>query len=138
MKDKEQGSHAHVESIDVESKDATKASLAAHAEQSNSTEHSLTVREAINAYPMALFWCFGVSLCVIMEGYDQILIQSLFAYPTFQKKYGDFVETDSNGTEHYQLSAAWQAGLANSATVGAVFGTLLNGLVAPCTCYQLF
>jgi hypothetical protein len=33
-------------------------------------EHSLTVREAIRAYPMAIFWSLMVSMCVIMEGWS--------------------------------------------------------------------
>ncbi len=49
-------------------------------------EQSLTVREAIRAYPMAIFWCLAVSFCVIMEGYDTILIGNLYAFPTFQRK----------------------------------------------------
>ncbi|KAH7367480.1 alpha-glucosides permease MPH2/3 [Plectosphaerella cucumerina] len=86
-------------------------------------EHSLTVREAIRAYPMAIFWSLMVSMCVIMEGYDAILIGNFFAYPAFAEKYGQYV--DERG--QHQLSAAWQATLGNASTVGCFFGTIING-----------
>lgn len=101
--------------------------VATDAQDSVAIEHSLTPWQAIKAYPMAVFWCFVVSTCVVMEGYDQILIGSLFAYPSFQVKYGTFVGVTNTTRSGYQLSAAWQAGLSNGSTVGAFFGTLLNG-----------
>ncbi|WQF77442.1 Putative major facilitator, sugar transporter, major facilitator superfamily [Colletotrichum destructivum] len=88
-------------------------------------ERSLTPREAIRAYPMAVFWSLVVSLCVIMEGYDTILIGSFFAHPEFAKKYGD--GQDSEGRD--QLSALWQAILGNSSTVGCIFGVVANGFI---------
>ncbi|KZL71000.1 maltose permease MAL31 (alpha glucoside transporter) [Colletotrichum tofieldiae] len=88
-------------------------------------ERSLTPREAIRAYPMAVFWSLIVSLCVIMEGYDTILIASFFAHPEFAKKYGD--GQDSEGRD--QLSALWQAVLGNSSTFGCIFGVVANGFI---------
>jgi SP family general alpha glucoside:H+ symporter-like MFS transporter len=61
-----------------------------------------------------------------MEGFDQILIQSFYAYPQFQIKYGTYVGIGSTG---YQLSAAWQSGLSNASGVGGFFGALMNGSV---------
>lgn len=43
------------------------------AKEATETEHRLTPREAIKAYPMAIFWSLMMSTCVIMEGYDTIL-----------------------------------------------------------------
>lgn len=107
-----------------------KGRLDADALQSAQIEHSLTVRDAIAAYPAAIFWSFAVSGCVIMEGYDQILVQSLFAYPTFQKQYGNPTGARyADGQPKYEISAAWQAGLTNASGVGAFFGVLLNGYV---------
>jgi MFS transporter, SP family, general alpha glucoside:H+ symporter len=60
---------------------------------------------------------------VPQEGYDTILINNFYAYPTFQKKYGTYFPEIGK----YQLPAAWQAGLSNAAGVGAFFGALLNG-----------
>lgn len=50
------------------------------------TENELTPMQAIKAYPAAIFWALMVSMCVVMVGYDTILIGNFFAYPTFQKK----------------------------------------------------
>jgi hypothetical protein len=60
--------------------------LSQAAEDRSNVEHTLTPGQAIKAYPMAIFWCLAVSMCVIMEGYDTILIGNLFAYPSFQRK----------------------------------------------------
>ncbi|KAL2695086.1 hypothetical protein AAEP93_004147 [Penicillium crustosum] len=103
--------------------------LTVDAQQSAALAHNLTVRDAIRAYPMAIFWCLSISMCVIMEGYDQILVPSLYAYPTFQRKYGSVVSHNADGSPNYQLTAAWQAGLSNAAVVGAFTGTWVNGYV---------
>ncbi|KAI8314702.1 Alpha-glucosides permease MPH3 [Colletotrichum sp. SAR11_59] len=52
-------------------------------------EHNLTFRQAFGIYYKAILWCLVISTCVIMEGYDQILVQSFFAYPQFQIKFGE-------------------------------------------------
>jgi SP family general alpha glucoside:H+ symporter-like MFS transporter len=85
-------------------------------------EHNLSPWQAIKVYPMAIFWAVLVSMCVVMEGYDTILISNFYAYPTFAKKYGTYFPGVG-----YQLTAAWQAGLGNASGVGAFFGVLLNG-----------
>lgn len=87
-------------------------------------DQGLTIREAIRGYPKALFWSLMVSTCVIMEGYDTILIPNFFAYPEFQKKFGY-----PTGNGDYQLSPAWQAAVGNAAGIGAFFGALANGLL---------
>ncbi|KAL1890118.1 hypothetical protein Sste5346_008410 [Sporothrix stenoceras] len=88
-----------------------------------SREPDLTIHQAVRVYRKAILWCLVTSACVIMEGYDMILIGNFFAYPTFAAKYGQFV--DDNG--QHQLSAAWMAALANAAPVGCFFGTAANG-----------
>lgn len=86
-------------------------------------ERDLPPFEAIKAYPMAIFWAVLVSMTVIMEGYDTILIGNFFAFPTFQQKYGTYFPD----IDRFQLTAPWQAALGNSAGVGAFCGVLLNG-----------
>lgn len=93
-------------------------------------EQDLTPWQAVRAYPMAIFWCIVISTCVIMEGYDAILIQSFYAYPQFQLKYGEDV---GRGPTGYQVSAPWQAGLSQASGVGAFFGVLANGYVVSLT-----
>ena len=90
-------------------------------------ESELTPLQAIKAYPMAIFWSLMVSMCVIMEGYDTILIGNFFAYPTFQHKYGNFVGVTKQTPSGYQVAPAWQAGVGQASGVGAFIGVLLNG-----------
>lgn len=77
--------------------------LASNAKAAVEYEHAIGSREAIKAYPKAILWCLAVSMCVIMEGYDTILIGNFYAYPEFARKYGQQVITD-DGLE-YQLTA---------------------------------
>ena len=65
-----------------------------------------------------------ISLVIVMEGYEIVLIGSLFGQPAFQKQFG---EPTSKGSTSYQVTAPWQAGLANGANVGAFIGGFLNG-----------
>ncbi|CRK27450.1 hypothetical protein BN1708_004356 [Verticillium longisporum] len=95
------------------------------ARQAMEAEHALTPWQAIKMYPMAIFWSLMVSMCVIMEGYDAILIGNFFAYPAFAEKYGQYV--DDKG--QHQLSAAWQATLGNASTVGCFIGVTINGFL---------
>ena len=108
----------HVEDVLVSEKAGAGAKTATEA------AHEVSLGDAIKAYPMAIFWCLVISTCVIMEGFDQILVQSFYAYPQFQIKYGEYV---GYGTTGYQLTAAWQAGLTNASGVGAFFGAAANG-----------
>ena len=85
-------------------------------------ENELSPAQCIKAYPMGIFWCLMVSMCVIMEGYDTILIGNFYAFPTFQRKYGDFVGVSDTTRSGYQLSPQWMAALGNAAGVGAFIG----------------
>lgn len=71
------------------------AELTIRAKDGANLEHSLSPWEAVKAYPMAIFWALLVSMCVIMEGYDTILIGNFYAYPTFAAKYGMYFSGQS-------------------------------------------
>jgi SP family general alpha glucoside:H+ symporter-like MFS transporter len=90
-------------------------------------EKEMTIMEAIRNNPMAIFWSLCISTCVIMEGYDTNLLGNFFAYPTFQKKYGNHVGVTDQTQSGYQLTAGWQSGLGQSSGVGAFFGAIING-----------
>ncbi|KFA50081.1 hypothetical protein S40293_08598 [Stachybotrys chartarum IBT 40293] len=92
-------------------------------------EHQLSVWQAAKYYKWAIFWCLAVSMTVVMEGYDAILIGNFWAYPTFQRKYGRFVGVSDTTRSGYQLTPAWQAGIGNGAGVGGFFGALANGFL---------
>ena len=88
-------------------------------------EHSVSVIEAFRIYRPSVLWGIAMSLTIIMEGYDTILITSLFAFPSFVEKYGKYYpELDEK-----LLPGDWQAGLANAAMCGSVIGLLINGFV---------
>jgi len=58
------------ESNHFEGADAvTGKALVENAAVGNDTEHELSPLQAIKAYPMAVFWCLIVSLCVVMVSY---------------------------------------------------------------------
>ena len=99
--------------------------LSGDAKVATQAEQVMTVREAIRKYPKAVAWSMLLSSAIAMEGFDIVLISAFFAYPEFQKKYG---EITPKGT--YQVSAPWQAGLSNAARVGEIIGLLLNGWFA--------
>jgi len=73
-------------------------------------------------YPKAIFWALVMSLTIVMEGYDTILIGSFYAYPSFQKKYGQYYPGLG-----YQIPGNWQIGLGNASAVGTVVGVWANG-----------
>lgn len=55
--------------------------LSEYAQVGAASEHKMGPMEAIKNHYGALFWCLMVSTCVIMEGYDTILIGNFYAFP---------------------------------------------------------
>lgn len=88
------------------------------ARQATDDEHSQTLLQALRDNRKAVMWSVLVSVTIIMEGYDTILMANFFAYPTFQQKYGQ----DYGGDIGWQVSAPWQTGLSMASTVGCIFG----------------
>lgn len=115
--------NAEVEHHDPSSAFTDAKVLIQDAKEATAVEHSLGFWEAMVTYRKAVFWSVVVSTSIVMEGYDVTLLNSFFAYPTFQKKYGE----DFGGTIGYQLSGPWQAGLNDISAVGNIIGALGNG-----------
>lgn len=84
-------------------------------------EHQVTVRYAIKTYRKAVGWCLIVSMATIMESYDTYILGSFYAYPSFQKHFG---EKTAKG---YQITANWQLGLNVVLNVFLIIGGFLNG-----------
>ena len=95
------------------------------AKNASDAEHSATFLQAIKANRKAVFWSAMISMSIVMEGYDTILMGNFFGYPSFQKKYGTY-----HPGIGYQVSGPWQVGLQNASSVGTVFGIALNGYYA--------
>ena len=57
-----------------------------------------------------------------MEGYDIVLVTSLFAQPAFCEHFGTY-SVDGG----WQIAASWQSALGIAPTIGAIVGAYLNG-----------
>lgn len=97
----------------------------AQIKEATQREHNMSIPTAFRLYSKAVSWSIVLSTAVIMEGYDLLLIFSFFAFEPWTRKYG---KLQPDGT--YALSAAWQSGLNNGASVGEIIGLFINGFVA--------
>jgi SP family general alpha glucoside:H+ symporter-like MFS transporter len=88
-------------------------------------EKTLTFLRGCRWYPKAMAWSFILSSTLIMEGFDTILIFSLFTFPAFKEKYG--TPTPDSG---YQISSTWQFALPTGSEAGEIVGLLANGYLA--------
>ncbi|KAL1307008.1 hypothetical protein AAFC00_005637 [Neodothiora populina] len=95
------------------------------AQRATEAEHSMTLLQGLKTYPKAVGWSILLSTCIVMEGFDIVLINSLFAVPAFKQKFGS--PTPEGG---YEVTAAWQTGLSNGALVGEILGLFAAGMVA--------
>lgn len=93
------------------------------AKEATDEEHQFTLLQAVHRYPKAVLWSMLLSICIIMEGYDIVLMNSFWAQPAFSRKFGQF----DAATNSYQISATWQNALGNAVTVGAIMGAFANG-----------
>ncbi|KAJ5752653.1 hypothetical protein N7520_009570 [Penicillium odoratum] len=93
------------------------------AQAASTHEHSLGILTALSSYKWAVFWSLLISMSIIMEGYDTILIGSLYAYPSYARRFGDL----DPSTGQYQISAKWQSAMGSGPQVGAIIGALVNG-----------
>ncbi len=112
----------HDDALFIDRKGSWEASLH-DAEAASAHEHSLTVRAALKAYPWAVAWSLIVSMSIIMEGYDTILIGSLYAYPSYARRFGALDPSSGN----YQIPACWQSAMGSGPQAGAIIGALANG-----------
>lgn len=96
-----------------------------NAKKATDSEHKMTLWQGLKLYPKAIAWSVLISTCIAMEGYDVSLLSNFYAFPQFNRKYGQLLP---DGT--YQVPAPWQAGLSNGVNVGEVIGLLLNGWVS--------
>ena len=95
------------------------------AQQATDAEHKMGLVEGIRKYPKACFWSFLFSAALIMEGFDKAFVTAFFAFPEFQKRYGELQPTGD-----YQIPASIQAGIGNGVSAGQIIGLLINGILA--------
>ncbi|KAJ6571051.1 putative maltose porter [Mycena capillaripes] len=113
-----------LEKGDIEHEDlkATMADYKLDAIEAENSEHSMTVMEAVKAYPMACFWAFVMSFTIIMESYDVFLMGNFIALPAFTQRFG--VQT---GPDKWVIVNKWQSALLMSGQLGALIGVFLAG-----------
>lgn len=109
-------------SYDANDPHEAKNVVIAFAKSAADKERKMTLLQGIKLYPKAVAWSILISTCIVMEGYDITLVNNFYAFPPFNRKYGEQL---SDGT--YQVPARWQAGLSNGAAVGEIIGLFLNG-----------
>ena len=109
-------------SVAVPQLDSTTVNEAAAGTES---ERQLGFRKSFKLYRKACLWSIFFSTCIIMEGFDLVLINSLYAYPVFENHFGQKMR-DGN----YALTAAWQSGLSNGSYVGQLAGLCASGILA--------
>jgi len=105
------------------------AELSTDAKAGAESERKMSFREGVRLYPKAMFFSFGLSLAVVMEGYDTWLLGNFFGMEAFAKKYGapagivDDVQT-------YQVSATWQTAISNATATAQIIGLFFNGIIS--------
>jgi len=105
--------------------DPAAAELARSAAKATAAEHKMTLWEGIKTYPHAVAWSAFLSTAIVMEGFDKILINNLYAYEPFKKAFG---VQGPDGS--YQVTPAWQSGLSNASLTGEILGLMINGIIA--------
>ncbi|KAK8853174.1 hypothetical protein IAR55_003875 [Kwoniella newhampshirensis] len=102
--------------------DKATTNLFANAAAATEKEHKMTLMEGIRLYPKAIAWSVIISSTCAMEGYDVSLVGNFYAFPPFNRKYGELYPDGS-----YQVPARWQSGLSNGSQVGQILGLIVNG-----------
>ncbi len=118
----------HIESEkneQIAKRDTGFAMLIDDAQAATAKEHSMSLWKGIKTYPKAIGWSVLLSTAIVMEGYDVVLLGSFFAFPAFNKNYGN-LQADGS----YSLTASWQTGLSMAMSVGQILGLFANGIVS--------
>lgn len=92
------------------------------AEDADRLDHELTIRQALKKYKKAVFWAMLLSVALVMEGYDVVVIGAFYGQSQFREKFGT---VGVDGIK--QIPAAWQSGLSNASVCGQLIGLAING-----------
>lgn len=115
---------AHIEAASPVMLATNEVELHHDANEATDLEHNLTIRTALHTHTWAIIWSMVMSATIIMEGYDNILIGSFYAYPAFQRAYGEPLASDPLD---YQLKDRWQVALSTALLVGIILALFVNG-----------
>ncbi|KAJ5408116.1 hypothetical protein N7509_001999 [Penicillium cosmopolitanum] len=109
-------------STDGPESDNGMAKIIQKARAATEKERKMGIWRGMKIYPKAVAWSILISTCIAMEGYDISLVNNFYAFPQFNRKYGEL-----QGDGSYQVPARWQSGLSNGAYVGEIIGLFING-----------
>ncbi|KAK8041959.1 MFS maltose permease [Apiospora rasikravindrae] len=93
-------------------------------------EKNMTLREALRVGKKGILWAIVCASSTVMEGFDLSMLGGFYAYPAFQMKFGMLYKTDPDGTNHYEVPAAWQTALSAGAQIGQITGLCISGMAA--------
>ncbi|KAG8159153.1 hypothetical protein KVR01_010814 [Diaporthe batatas] len=96
--------------------------LIRQAQEADSADRQLTIKEAIKKYKKACFWAMILSTSLVMEGYDLVIINSFYGQTQFQNRFGTY----DAATDTKVITAQWQSVLSNSAVIGQLVGLAIN------------
>lgn len=87
-------------------------------------EHSLGFVAAVKTYPKACFWTLAVSMVIIMEGYDTVLLGSLYGFPAFRHRFGTEIKPGN-----WQVPTKWQTALSICGSLAGIIGIFVNSMI---------
>jgi SP family general alpha glucoside:H+ symporter-like MFS transporter len=105
--------------------DTNQLRLLQQAQDADAADHALTLGQALHRYKVAVFWAAFLSLTLWMEGFDLVLISSLYGQTQFKERFGTY-DSAAGGKV---ISPAWQTGISNAALCGQIIGLAANGFV---------
>ncbi len=105
------------------------AELSSDAKAGAESERKMGFRQGVKMYPMAIFFSFGLSLAVVMEGYDTWLLGNFYAMHSFASKFGHPAAI-VDGEQTYQVDVTWQNALGNGTATAQIIGLFINGIVS--------
>lgn len=71
------------------SSDTSMKTIIQNAKAATEKEQSMSLLQGIKLYPKAVAWSVLISTCIAMEGYDVSLVNNFYAFPQFNRKYGE-------------------------------------------------
>ena len=108
----------------VEQKGVKFINLVEDAKVADEDQHvDLGVLTAFRTHWKAALWSMAISTCLVMEGYDLVIINSFYGQRYFKNKFGELDPATGNKI----ITAPWQTGLSNSALCGEIIGLGING-----------
>lgn len=80
--------------------DSSMTKIIENAKAATEKEQSMSLLQGLRLYPKAVMWSVLISTCIVMEGYDISLVNNFYAFPQFNRKYGEMIG------DEYQVPAA--------------------------------